>query len=143
MGANQTDKTGAVVARLVYASRGRGVLSKVPQLLLRFAFGVEFPPGTVVGAGLDLPHGARGLVVHDRSVIGNDVTLHHNVTLGARRASGPAPVLEDEVNVGAGAAVLGGITVGKGSTIGANAVVLTDVPSGAVAVGNPARIITR
>ena len=127
--------------RLFYLSAKLGRVGVVPQNVLRFVFGVELPRSTRVGSGLDLRHGARGLVVHDRSVIGNDVVLHHNVTLGARHSGGPAPTLADGAHVGAGAAILGDVTVGAGATVGANAVVLSDVPPGAVAVGNPARIV--
>lgn len=131
-----------MAVRLFYLSKRLGRLGVVPQNVLRFVFSVEFPRSTQVGEGLDLRHGARGLVVHDKSIIGSNVVLHHNVTLGARRSGGPAPTLGDEVHVGAGAAILGGITIGAGASIGANAVVLTDVPAGAIAVGNPARILT-
>lgn len=130
-----------MAVRLFYLSVKLGRLGVIPQNVLRFVFGVEFPRSTRVGRGLDLRHGARGLVVHDRSIIGDNVVLHHNVTLGARRSGGPAPTICDEVHVGAGAAILGGITVGARASVGANAVVLTDVPEGAIAVGNPARIV--
>lgn len=143
MVAEHGDKTGAAATRLFYASQRPGIQGKISQLVLRFAFGVELPRETRVGSNLDLPHGARGLVVHQKAIIGNDVTLHHNVTLGTRRGGGPAPTLEDGVNVGAGAAVLGGITIGSGATVGANAVVLVDVPPRGIAVGNPARVIER
>lgn len=142
MSAERGDSTGALAVRLVYVSTRLGRLGIIPQNILRFVFGVEFPPSTRVGTGLDLRHGARGLVVHDRSVIGNNVVLHHNVTLGARRSGGSAPTLGDGVHVGAGAAILGEVTIGAGATVGAGAIVLTDVPAGAIAVGNPATIRT-
>lgn len=143
MAAEHGDKMATTVANLFYASTRIGALGKIPQMILRFVFGVELPRRLQCGERIDLPHGARGLVVHGRAVIGDDVTLHHNVTLGASRGGGPAPTLESGVEVGCGAAILGGITIGKGATIGANAVVLHDVPAGAVAVGNPARIIEK
>ena len=76
--------------------------------------------------------------------LGDDCRIRQNVTIGIR-AEGEtvAPVLGDGVDLGAGAVLLGGITVGDGAVVGANAVVLSDVPAGALAVGVPARIIER
>jgi len=81
-----------------------------------------------------LPH-PLGIVIHGNTVIGENVVIGHQVTLGGRDVAGGAPRIEDGVYLGAGAKVLGEVRVGKGATVGANAVVTKDVPSGGVVVG--------
>ena len=85
------------------------------------------------------------IVIHGASVIGDDCIIRQGVTLGNRHLDRPndAPVLGNRVNVGAGAKILGAVCIGDDASIGANAVVLQDVPAGALAVGVPARIIIR
>jgi putative colanic acid biosynthesis acetyltransferase WcaB len=112
----------------------------VYRFLSEWVFGVEIPWRTQVGARLTIYHG-YGLVINDSSIIGNDVTLRHGVTIGSVNAGGACPIIEDGVEVGANASILGGITVGTGARIGAGAVVLTNVPPHATAVGVPARIL--
>jgi putative colanic acid biosynthesis acetyltransferase WcaB len=95
---------------------------------------------TKVGEGLRVFHGF-GLVVHSSSVIGSNVILRHNTTIGVKRTDrgDRAPIIGDRVDVGCNAIILGPIRIGNDVTIGAGAVVLTDIPDGCVAVGNPAR----
>lgn len=100
----------------------------------------ECPPNVPIGPGLYLPH-TVGTVVSAESV-GSNVTVQSSVTIGQRRGN-DFPVIEDGVVVGTGAKVLGTIRVGAGSNIGANSVVLEDVPAGATVVGVPARVISR
>lgn len=111
--------------------------------LARFFTGVEIHPGAVIGEYCFIDHG-HGVVIGETAIIGNRVTLYHDVTLGGTSlAEGKRhPTLEDEVVVGAGAQVLGPITVGAGAHIGANAVVVKTVPPGASMVGVPAREVT-
>lgn len=104
------------------------------------ATGISIPKETQVGAGLRIWHFGN-IFVHPHTVIGANCTLRHGVTLGVRDHGGPCPVLEDDVELGAYAQVLGGVRLGKGCRIGAMAVVLCDVPPGCAAVGNPARVI--
>ena len=95
-----------------------------------------------VGEGLRIYHGYC-LVIHPETRIGKNVTLRHCVTLGDKGKSGSgAPVLEDGVEVGAHAVIIGHVTVGANAIIGAAAVVTRDVPPGAVVVGNPARVLS-
>ena len=101
--------------------------------------GADIPLNSQVGGGLLLPH-LNGVVVHPAARIGPNCLLFQQVTLGTH-SNGRAPVLVGHVDIGAGAKVLGGVTIGAHAVIGANAVVLTDVPPGAVAVGIPARVL--
>lgn len=102
--------------------------------------GVSIPAETEIGPGLLILH-FGGIVINSRVAMGRECTLHHGVTIGNRHPGGPSPQLGDRVLIGAGAKILGGVRVGDDVEIGANAVVLTDLPDGAVAVGVPARIV--
>lgn len=102
--------------------------------------GADIPLNSQIAGGLQLPH-PNGVVVHPGSEIGPNCLLFQQVTLGAR--AGRAPRLGGNVVVGAGAKLLGGIRIGDDARIGANAVVLRDVPAGATSVGIPARIISQ
>ena len=105
------------------------------RLLVEWMLGVELPAQVQAGPGLRIRHG-QGLVVNTGTVLGANVMLRHNVTIGnIRRGPGDTtacPVIGDGVEFGAGAVVVGPITVGDGALIGANAVVSHDVPAGAV-----------
>jgi serine O-acetyltransferase len=121
----------------------RRMLEKWYWLLFRVSetlTGISIPKSVRVGPGLKIWHFGN-IFVHAGSVIGANCTLRQGVTIGNREDDGPAPVLEDDVELGAYAQVLGGIRVGRGAKVGAMSVVLRDVPPGAVAVGVPARII--
>jgi len=102
--------------------------------------GITLPKGAEFGGGLRIHHFGC-IVVHAQARIGRNCTLRHGVTIGNRYDDGPVPVIEDDVDFGAHAQVLGDVRVGRGAKIGAMSVVLTDVPPGATAVGVPARII--
>jgi serine O-acetyltransferase len=107
----------------------------------RFFTGIEIHPTATVGERLFIDHG-MGVVIGSTAVVGNDVTLYQGVTLGGtslQRGVKRHPTLGNNVIVGAGAHVLGPITVGDGARVGANAVVLHDVPQGATMVGIPAK----
>ncbi len=98
--------------------------------------GADIPLNCQIGGGLLLPH-PNGVVIHPQAVIGPNCLIFQQVTLGTRDGPG-APALAGHVDVGAGAKLLGGIQIGAHARIGANAVVLCDVPAACVAVGNPA-----
>ena len=87
----------------------------------------------------------HGIVVHGATVVGDDCIIRQGVTLGIRRMYGldEAPVLGNGVTVGAGAKILGRVRIGDGADVGANAVVLEDVPEGGLAVGVPAQVVRR
>jgi serine O-acetyltransferase len=104
--------------------------------------GISIPAQARVGKGLRIHH-FGGIIVHSTAVIGNDCTVYHGVTLGDRGGGGGAPRVGDRVLIGAGAKLLGDIVIGDDCVIGANAVVLTTVPAGHLAVGVPATIKSR
>lgn len=108
----------------------------------RFFTGIEIHPAAEIGKGFFIDHG-MGVVIGETSVIGNNVTMYHGVTLGgvSLKKEKRHPTIGDEVVIGAGARVLGAITIGNCSRIGANAVVVKDVPPDSVVVGVPGRIV--
>jgi serine O-acetyltransferase len=118
---------------------GLPFLPRLLSQLARLATGIEIHPAARIGRGFFVDHG-MGVVIGGTAVVGRDVLLYHGVTLGAVRAipGKRHPTLEDGVVVGAGAAILGPITVGRGARVGAGAVVLRPVPAGATVVGVPA-----
>src|SRR5512138_3432012 len=112
--------------------------------LARGLTGIEIHPGATIGPGLFIDHG-MGVVIGETAEVGRDVTLYHCVTLGGTSLNKGKrhPTLEDRVVVGAGAKVLGAITIGANSRIGANAVVVKSVPPNSVVVGVPGQIVQR
>lgn len=119
-------------------------LARFVSFLTRGITGIEIHPGATIGRRFFIDHG-MGVVIGETAQIGNDVTLYHGVTLGGTswNKGKRHPTLEDGVVIGAGAKVLGPITISAGARVGSNAVVTKPVPAGATAVGNPARILDR
>lgn len=117
-------------------------LGRLVSQIGRWFTGIEIHPGAKIGRRLFIDHG-MGVVIGETAELGDDVTLYQGVTLGGTSLAGGKrhPTLEDGVVVGAGAQVLGPLTVGRGARIGANAVVLKDVPADVTMVGIPARVI--
>jgi serine O-acetyltransferase len=112
--------------------------------ITRILTGVEIHPGAVLGPGLFIDH-ATGVVIGETAEVGEDVTIYHGVTLGGsgRDTGKRHPTIGDRVTIGAGAKVLGAIKIGDDSRIGANAVVVKEVPSSSVVVGVPGQVISR
>lgn len=104
--------------------------------------GISLPKSCVIGKGLRIWH-FGSVFINGQAVIGENCTLRHGVTIGNRYEGGPSPVLGDNVELGAYAQVLGGIHIGNHCKVGAMALVLTDMPPGSTAVGQPARIVSR
>lgn len=123
---------------------GYRLLAHLLSNIARFFTGIEIHPAACIADGLLIDHGT-GVVIGETAVIGKDCTIFHGVTLGGvgRSIGKRHPTLHNGVFVGSGAKVLGAIEIGSGAKIGANAVVLCDVPEGATAVGVPARIIKK
>jgi serine O-acetyltransferase len=109
---------------------------------VRNFYGIELPYTAKIGRRVVFEH-QHGIVVHGSCVIGDDCIIRHGVTLGIRSLDrlADAPVLGKSVNVGAGAKIIGRVRVGDGAAVGANAVVLEDVPAGRLAVGVPAHLV--
>jgi serine O-acetyltransferase len=126
--------------RLAHRLHDAGV-PVVPRLMstaTRAATGIEIHPAARIGDGFFVDHGS-GVVVGETAEIGDNVTLYQGVTLGGTGfATGKRhPTIEDNVTIGSGAKLLGPITIGHGAKVGANSVVITDVPAHATVVGNP------
>jgi len=113
--------------------------ARVGSQFTRWLTGIEIHPGATIGRRFFIDHG-MGVVIGETAEIGDDVMIYHGVTLGGRslNVGKRHPTLEDGVRVGAGAKILGAITVGRNSLVGANAVVVKDVPANSVATGIPA-----
>jgi serine O-acetyltransferase len=120
------------------------LLGRLTSHFVRNATGIEIHPGAKIGEGFFIDHG-MGVVIGETAEIGTNVTLYHGVTLGgvSMEKGKRHPTLEDGVVVGAGAKILGNITIGEGSRIGANAVVVKSVPHDSVVVGVPGQVVVR
>ena len=127
-------------------ARRRGPVAALVRrfAVLRHAFwsvvaGADIPLNGDLGGGLLIPH-PNGIVIHPKAVVGPNCLIFQQVTLGAGSRPG-FPHIGGHVDIGAGAKILGGVTIGDHAKIGANAVVLHDVPAGATAIGIPARVL--
>jgi serine O-acetyltransferase len=121
--------------------RGVPVLPRIIHRLIFLLFNSVIPPEADIGEGTWFGYGGMGVVIHKNARLGERVFVSPQVTVGGRSGHRDVPVIEDDVYIGSGAKVLGPIRVGRGATIGANAVVLQDVPAEAVVAGVPARVI--
>lgn len=119
-------------------------LARLCSQVSRFFTGIEIHPGAKIGKGLFIDHG-MGVVIGETAEIGDNVTIYHGVTLGGtgKDKGKRHPTIGNNVVIGTGAKVLGPIFVGDGAKIGANSVVLKNVPSSATAVGTAAKNIIR
>lgn len=120
------------------------LLARVWAGMARWVTGVEIHPGATIGAGLFIDHG-MGVVIGETAEVGEDVTMYHGSTLGGTSLSHGKrhPTIGDRVTIGTGAKLLGPITIGHDSRVGANAVVVKSVPSNSVVVGVPGQVIAR
>ncbi len=110
------------------------------KITVQWILGIDIPDTTTIGQGFLLFHG-QGLIVNSATVIGENVTMRHNTTVGNAFPLGGSPVIEDYVEIGASAVVIGEITVGKNALIAAGSVVTKDVAPNTIVAGNPAKVI--
>ncbi len=124
--------------------RGSKLLARIVSHLARGLTGIEIHPAAKIGRRVFIDHG-MGVVIGETAVVGDDVTLYHGVTLGGTSLEKKKrhPTVGDRVTIGAGAKILGDITIGSDSRIGANAVVVKDVPPNSVVVGIPGQAVHR
>lgn len=125
-------------------NRNLRLLARLGSHLARFLTGVEIHPGAKIGRRFFIDHG-MGIVIGETTEIGDDCSVYHGVTLGGTswQKGKRHPTLERGVIIGAGAKVLGPITLGEGSRVGSNAVVVKDVPAGATVVGVPGHVVAK
>lgn len=125
-------------------NKGFYLLARMSAHLARFLTGIEIHPGAKIGRRFFIDHG-MGIVIGETSEIGDDCSIYHGVTLGGTtwQKGKRHPTLENNVVIGAGAKILGPVTIGTGSRIGCNAVVVKDVPMGATVVGVPGHVVVK
>ncbi len=121
---------------------GNYIAARIISQAARFITGIEIHPGAVIGKGLFIDHGA-GVVIGETAIIGDNCTMYQGVTLGGtgKDCGKRHPTIGNNVMIGAGAKILGPITVGDGAKIAAGAVVLNSIPEYCTAVGIPARVV--
>lgn len=131
------------IAHFLY-KRNLFFFARIISQIGRFFTGIEIHPGAKIGRGLFIDHG-MGVVIGETAEVGDNVTIYHGVTLGGtgKDTGKRHPTVGDNVIIGSGAKILGPIKIGNNSKIGANSVVLVDVPADSTAVGSPARIIVK
>ena len=131
--------------RIAHALHRAGLrrIAHAVTLMARTLFAAHVAPEALIGPGTQLGYGGIGVIIHKDAVIGRNVLISPGVVIGGRSGLRGVPQIEDEVKIGTGAKVLGPIRIGKGARIGANAVVVNDVPPGATVAGVPARPMQR
>ena len=119
------------------------IIPKILDYFIRFMFSCWLPHTVNAGQNLVLGYGGLGVVIHNNTVLGNNVHIDQNVTIGGNGTEYGVPVIGNNIYIGAGAKVLGPVNIGDGSVVGANSVVIQDVPQRTVVAGVPAKVIRR
>lgn len=128
--------------RAYYFSKKCPVISHLYYVISRIIFGAELPPSVKIGEGVEFAHGGLGVVVHKDAIIGDNTKIMHSVTIGGKDGA-PPPIIGDDCFIGVGACILGDIRIGNNVKVGANSVVLNDVPDNCTVCGAPARIVRK
>lgn len=116
-------------------------IPKILYVVNRIVFSAAIPPEANIGRNVVLGYQGLGIVIHRQAVLGDNVSVGSGVTIGGRSEFEDVPVIENDVLIGTGAKIIGPVHIGHHARIGANAVVLHDVPAYGVAVGVPARVV--
>ncbi len=127
--------------RISYSIRTVPFVPRIITYLIRFVFCCYLPFNLKLGKKFVLGYGGLGVVIHERTIIGNDCHIDQNVTIGGSSKKYEVPVLGDHVYIGAGAKIIGNVKIGNNVVIGANSVVIHDVPEGSLVVGVPGKVI--
>lgn len=128
------------VARKHYL-RGNTKLADIITKLNNFLHNSHIPHTASIGENCEFAYGGIGVVLHDKSVLGKNCMIGQNCTIGGRKGHGGPPIIGDNVYIAAGARLIGSFKIGNNVIIGANSVVLTDIPDNCVVAGVPAKII--
>ena len=124
----------------------RRFLKKIIWIIGLILNEINIPPSAKIGGGLLIPHG-KCIIIHNKSIIGKNVTISQGVTIGGnifkKKNGRTSPIIGDNVLLSAGSKILGPVLIGENSIIGANAVVITDIPKNSVAVGVPAKVVKK
>lgn len=123
----------------IYICLGK-IINIFYKIIMDYLLGVKLPAKLKIGKGLCIYHGL-GLVIHENTIIDDNVTLRNNTTIGNKYKSSCPPVFGNNITVGANSVIIGNISIGNNVTIGAGSVVTKSIPSNCTVVGNPARII--
>lgn len=110
------------------------------KLFFQWVLGIDVPDTTAIGRNFNMFHGS-GLVINRETIIGENVIVRHNTTIGNAREDGGCPQIGNNVNIGANSVIIGAIRVGNNSIIAAGSVVIRDVPDNVVVAGNPATVV--
>lgn len=125
--------------RLLVSSK----LAKLLSIFIRLVFSCQISPGAKFGRSPVLAYGGLGIIIHGSAIVGDNVSIGAHVTLGGNLGKGGVPRVGNRVHIGPGAKILGPVRIGDGAIIGANAVVLADVPAGTFVAGVPAKVILK
>lgn len=119
------------------------VFPRILQYLIFLIYNSNIPASVKIGKGSIFGHGGIGVVIHERTIIGDNCTICQGITIGGRSKKYNVPVIGNRVYIGAGARILGDIAIGNNIIIGPNAVVISDIPDNCAVGGVPAKIIRR
>lgn len=117
------------------------ILAQLGRFLIRVICSADIPPQMIIGKGTKFPHMALGSLFHPKVIIGNNCVILHGVTIGEKAGHDGLPQIGNNCWIGTHAVILGDITIGDNSIIGASSVVVKDIPDNCVVAGNPAKII--
>jgi serine acetyltransferase len=110
------------------------------KIIINWILGIDIPDSTRIGKNFQVFHG-QGLIISNKTLIGNNVVARHNTTIGNAKSGGACPIIGDNVNIGANSVIIGEIFIGNNSIIAAGSVVIKDVPANVIVAGNPAKVV--